>query len=90
MFIRYRNDGKGRSVPVAKIYTEKEHHISVSDIDKDALWAIRKIQQNGGEAYIVGGAIRDMIPLVRSSVFSGMPGSSANVSVSSIFSSAAR
>lgn len=61
MFIRYRNDGKGRSVPVAKIYTEKEHHISVSDIDKDALWAIRKIQQNGGEAYIVGGAIRDML-----------------------------
>ena len=48
-------------MPVAKIYTEKEHHISVSDIDKDALWAIRKIQQNGGEAYIVGGAIRDML-----------------------------
>ena len=61
MFIRYRNDGKGRSIPVAKIYTEKEHHISSGDIDKDALWAIRKIQQSGGEAYIVGGAIRDLI-----------------------------
>ena len=61
MFIRYKNDGKGRSVPVAKIYTQKEHPITNSQIDKDALWAIRKIQQAGGEAYIVGGAIRDML-----------------------------
>lgn len=30
-------------------------------IDKDALWAIRKIQGVGGEAYIVGGAIRDIM-----------------------------
>ena len=61
MFIRYKNDGKGRSVPVARIYTQKEHPITNSQIDKDALWAIRKIQQSGGEAYIVGGAIRDML-----------------------------
>ena len=61
VFVRYKNDGKGRSVPVAKIYTQKEHPITNSQIDKDALWAIRKIQQSGGEAYIVGGAIRDMM-----------------------------
>ncbi len=61
MIIRYKNDGKGRSVPVARIYTQKEHPITNSQIDKDALWAIRKIQQTGGEAYIVGGAIRDMM-----------------------------
>lgn len=61
MFIRYKNDGKGRSVPVAKIYTQKEHPVTNSQIDKDALWAIRKIQQSGGEAYIVGGAIRDIL-----------------------------
>ena len=61
MFIRYKNDGKGRSVPVSRIYTQKEHPITNSQIDKDALWAIRKIQQAGGEAYIVGGAIRDMM-----------------------------
>ncbi len=30
-------------------------------IDRDALWAIRKIQQSGGEAYIVGGSIRDIM-----------------------------
>lgn len=48
-------------MPVARIYTQKEHPITNSQIDKDALWAIRKIQQSGGEAYIVGGAIRDMM-----------------------------
>ena len=61
MFIRYRNDSGGRSLPVAKIYTQKEHPIAASQIDRDALWAVRKIQAAGGEAYIVGGAIRDML-----------------------------
>ncbi len=61
MFIRYKDDGRGRSVPIARIYTQREHEIRNSQIDKDALWAIRKIQAAGGEAYIVGGAIRDMM-----------------------------
>ncbi len=30
-------------------------------IDRDALWAVRKIQAVGGEAYIVGGAVRDIL-----------------------------
>ncbi len=30
-------------------------------IDRDALWAIRKIQASGAEAYIVGGSIRDIL-----------------------------
>lgn len=30
-------------------------------IDRDALWAVRKIQAAGGEAYIVGGAVRDIL-----------------------------
>ena len=54
MFIRYKDDGRGRSVPIARIYTQREHEIRNSQIDKDALWAIRKIQAAGGEAYIVG------------------------------------
>ena len=61
VFRRYKNNGKGRSVPVASIYPQGEHPVRNSQIDKDALWAIRKIQQAGGEAYIVGGAIRDII-----------------------------
>ncbi len=61
MFVRYKTDEKGRSVPVCRIYTSKEHPIRNSMIDRDALWAIRKIQASGGEAYIVGGAIRDIL-----------------------------
>ena len=61
MFIKYKSNGKGKSVPVAKIYNQKEHPIKNSMIDKDALWAIRKLQANGAEAYVVGGAIRDLL-----------------------------
>lgn len=61
VFIRYKTDGKGKSVPVAKIYTNKEHPIKNSMIDRDALWAIRKLQASGAEAYVVGGSIRDLM-----------------------------
>lgn len=61
MFIKYKSNGKGKSVPVAKIYNQKEHPIKNSMIDKDALWAIRKLQASGAEAYVVGGAIRDLL-----------------------------
>ncbi len=61
VFIRYKDDGRGKSVPVAKVYTLKEHNIRNDQIDKDALWAIKRIQQSGAEAYIVGGAVRDLM-----------------------------
>ena len=60
MFTRYKTEG-GREVVVAKIYSSKEHTVRNSQIDKDALWAIRKMQAQGAEAYIVGGAVRDML-----------------------------
>lgn len=61
MFTRYKTDSKGRNIPVAKVYTQNEHPICNSQIDKDALWVIRRIQANGEKAYIVGGAIRDLM-----------------------------
>lgn len=61
MFVRYKTNEKGKSVPVCRIYTSKEHPVRNSMIDRDALWAVRKIQASGGEAYIVGGAIRDIL-----------------------------
>ena len=60
MFTRYKTVG-GKEVVVARIYSSREHTVRNSQIDKDALWAIRKIQAQGAEAYIVGGAIRDML-----------------------------
>ena len=61
MFVRCKTDKNGKSVPVCKIYTAKQHPVRNNMIDKDALWAIKKIQNAGGEAYIVGGAIRDIM-----------------------------
>ena len=60
MFTRYKTEG-GKEVIVARIYSSSEHTVRNSQIDKDALWAIRKIQGQGAEAYIVGGAVRDML-----------------------------
>lgn len=61
MFTRYKINDRGRRVPVAKIYTSSEHNVSNSRIDKDALWVIRRIQASGEQAYIVGGAVRDLL-----------------------------
>jgi poly(A) polymerase len=61
MLIRYKKEQDGSSVPVAEIYTEKEHTIDPRAIDSDAVWAVRKLKQSGAEAYIVGGAVRDLL-----------------------------
>ena len=61
MLIRYKNDSKGNSIPFAKIYTKDEHKINLSFIDKDALSAVKKLQSTGAEAYLVGGAVRDLL-----------------------------
>lgn len=61
MVTRYKSGKGGNSEPVAQVYSADEHKIQNSKIDKDALWAIRKIQGTGAEAYIVGGAVRDLL-----------------------------
>ncbi|MDY0287998.1 MAG: poly(A) polymerase [Sphaerochaeta sp.] len=61
MLIRYKQDEHGKTVPVANIYTQKEHKINYALLDKDAVWAIKKLQQSGAEAYLVGGAVRDLM-----------------------------
>ena len=61
MITRYKTDKNGKSVPIARIYTSKEHNVRNSHIDKDALWAVRRLQASGAQAYIVGGAVRDLL-----------------------------
>ncbi|WP_320130836.1 poly(A) polymerase [uncultured Sphaerochaeta sp.] len=61
MLIRYKQDENGKTVPVANIYTQNEHRINPAMLDRDAVWAIRKLQQSGAEAYLVGGAVRDLM-----------------------------
>ncbi len=61
MLIRYATDAKGRPVQKAVIYTKKEHAIVVSSIDSDAIFVITRLRDSGFAAYIVGGAVRDLM-----------------------------
>ena len=58
---RYTTSKNGRPVKQAEIYTQKEHGIGSSQIDADAVKVILRLQNAGYEAYIVGGAVRDML-----------------------------
>ena len=61
MLTRYSADEKGRLVKKALVYTEQEHCINPDSLDKDALFIIEKLKRNGFEAFVVGGAVRDLL-----------------------------
>ncbi len=61
MLIRYGQDKKGKSVPIAKVYVAEEHHIPNRSIDIRALKIIRRLQHAHYETYLVGGAVRDLL-----------------------------
>ncbi len=61
MFIRYRRSEDGRPVAKALVYTRTEHGIDRAKIDPDAIRIIEHLRNNGHEAYIVGGAVRDLL-----------------------------
>lgn len=61
MLIRYGTDKNGKPVKKAIIYTKEEHGILRSKIDFDAVQIIDRLRDSGFHAYIVGGAVRDLI-----------------------------
>lgn len=61
MLVRYSPDSKGRAVQKALIYTKNEHGIKVELIDPDAIRIIQHLRNYGFEAFLVGGAVRDLI-----------------------------
>ena len=61
MLIRYGTDGKGKLIKKAVVYTQSEHLISNDKIDPDALQIITRLRDMSYTAYIVGGAVRDLI-----------------------------
>jgi poly(A) polymerase len=61
VFIRYRRDKSGAPVAHALVYTEKEHGIDKRKIDPDAIRIIERLKNAGHQAYIVGGAVRDLV-----------------------------
>ncbi len=61
MLVRYSTDAKGRPVQKAVVYTKGEHKINLGSIDPDAIYIVDCLKKNGFDAYIVGGAVRDLI-----------------------------
>jgi len=61
VLFRYSQSKNGRPIKTAVIYTETEHCIENSNIDPDAIRTIKHLRDYGFEAYIVGGAVRDLL-----------------------------
>lgn len=61
MLIRYSSNPDGKYVRQAYAYTKNEHKINRLAVDPNARYIVEKLQQHGYEAYIVGGAVRDLI-----------------------------
>ncbi|MGP1415962.1 MAG: polynucleotide adenylyltransferase PcnB [Treponema sp.] len=61
MLIRYSSNSDGKYTRQAYAYTKEEHKINIVAVDSNARYIVEKLQHNGYEAYIVGGAVRDLI-----------------------------
>lgn len=61
MLVRYTKSADGKPVKQAEVYTKEEHGLKLEKIDPDALFITRKLRAAGFEAYIVGGAVRDLL-----------------------------
>ncbi|MGP1577301.1 MAG: polynucleotide adenylyltransferase PcnB [Treponema sp.] len=61
MLVRYNRNASDKQITKALVYTDSEHGISIKKIDAEALRIIRGLHTNGYEAYIVGGAVRDLL-----------------------------
>lgn len=61
MLVRYQKGPDGKPVKKAVVYTASEHGIEPRSIDPDAVKIIERLRHSGHAAYIVGGAVRDLI-----------------------------
>jgi poly(A) polymerase len=61
LLLRYGTSQDGTLQKKAHIYTPEEHGIDPRAVDRDALWVIRELRRGGFLAYVVGGAVRDLL-----------------------------
>lgn len=61
VLVRYKTNKDGKAVKEALVYTAEEHGIKRREIDKDALAIVSRLKDAGYTAYVVGGAVRDLI-----------------------------
>lgn len=58
---RYKKSENGRPGRMALVYQSHEHGIDADMVDPDAVRIIARLQRHGYEAYVVGGAVRDLM-----------------------------
>lgn len=58
---RYGRTQSGAIIQTADVYTQDEHGIDPGDLDHDAVKVVRRLRRYGYDAYIVGGAVRDLL-----------------------------
>ncbi|HVO38497.1 MAG TPA: polynucleotide adenylyltransferase PcnB [Spirochaetia bacterium] len=61
MLFRYGSTPDGTLRKKAHIYTQDEHRIDPALVDPDAVWVVKRLRRDGFHAYIVGGAVRDLL-----------------------------
>lgn len=61
MLIRYTRNAASKKLSKALVYTAAEHSIDPHKVDNEAIRIINSLQSAGYEAYIVGGAVRDLL-----------------------------
>ena len=61
MRTRYFRDSRGRPSIKAVVYDKGDHNIARSGIDADARKICVRLNEQGHEAYVVGGAVRDLL-----------------------------
>ena len=65
MLVRYGTSAEGKPVKKAELYTAEDHRIDPALIDPDARRIVHRLRRFGFKAYIVGGAVRDLITGLR-------------------------
>ena len=61
LLFRYGTTENGNIEKKAHIYTQEEHGIDPRLVDPDALWVIKRLRNARFHAYVVGGAVRDLL-----------------------------
>ena len=61
---KFINSARNEAEPItaqAKIYSRSEHNVSRSQISENALKVLYRLQNDGFDAYLVGGCVRDLL-----------------------------
>ena len=61
MLVRYRKTKNGKREKLATIYGVEDHGIYKNQLDRAALSVIGRLHRTGHGAYVVGGAVRDLM-----------------------------